>query len=49
MGRLGFSPVFQRSIDASPDLQRLLAIVPEVEGGRSITVVQNWPQLIGAR
>ena len=31
-----------RSIDATPDRQRLLALSPERTGAGSITVVQNW-------
>jgi len=49
VGRLTFPTVASRSIAASPDLQRLLAVMPEANDGRSITVLQNWPQAIESR
>jgi Tol biopolymer transport system component len=43
VGRLRFPVVSSSTVDAAPDLQRLLAIVPEqADGSRSLTVVQNW-------
>jgi hypothetical protein len=35
------------TIDAMPDQQRFLAVVPEQVGIGSITVVQNWRAAIG--
>src|SRR5262249_38829368 len=38
------------ALDATADLQRLVAIVEEgVEGGLPMTVVQNWTALLNAR
>jgi hypothetical protein len=35
-------------VSAAPDLQRLLAIVPDqADGSRSLTVVSNWQQGMG--
>jgi len=47
VGRLRFAPVNNRSVDATPDLQRMLAIVPEAgNSARSITVLKNWRQVV---
>jgi Tol biopolymer transport system component/predicted Ser/Thr protein kinase len=47
VGRLRFAPGGIRSIDATPDLQRLLAIVPEAGTGiRSVTILQHWRQAL---
>jgi len=47
VGRLRFAPVNSRSLDATPDLQRMLAIVPEAgNSARSITVLKNWLQVV---
>ncbi len=47
VGRLRFAPVNTRSMDATPDLQRMLAIVPEAgNSARSITVLKNWLQVV---
>ncbi|MEZ5320401.1 MAG: protein kinase [Vicinamibacterales bacterium] len=47
VGRLRFAPVNTRSVDATPDLQRMLAIVPEAgNSARSITVLKNWLHIV---
>ncbi len=47
VGRLRFAPVNQRAVDATPDLKRMLAIVPEAgNSARSITVLKNWLQVL---
>ena len=38
-----------RSIDATPDRRRFLAIVPEHVGTGSLTIVHNWQALLPAR
>ncbi len=48
VGRLRYPLPGPQSIDATPDLSRLLAVVPEqIDGARSMTVVLNWPAAIG--
>jgi hypothetical protein len=52
VGQLRFPPVSgvlaSGPVSATPDLQRLLAIVPDqADGGRSLTVVSNWQQGLG--
>jgi hypothetical protein len=45
VGRLRFAPVNTQSVDATPDLQRMLAIIPEAgNSARSMTVLKHWPQ-----
>jgi len=49
VGRIPFT-VTSRAIDASRDLTRLLAIIPEPgSGSRSLTIVRNWLQAAGRR
>ncbi len=46
VGRIPFT-VTSRAVDASRDLTRLLAIVPEPgSGSRSLTIVRNWQQAV---
>jgi len=48
VGRLRFPVSEARSISAAPNLQRLLAAVPEqVDGSRSLTVLLNWQAALG--
>jgi len=48
VGRLRFPLSTAGSISATPDLQRLLAVVPEqVDGSRSLTVMLNWQAAAG--
>jgi serine/threonine protein kinase/Tol biopolymer transport system component len=48
VGRLRFPLSTAGSMSAAPDLQRLLAVVPEqVDGSRSLTVMLNWQAAIG--
>ncbi len=48
VGRLRFPLSTGGAISAAPDLQRLLAVVPEqVDGSRSLTVMLNWQAAIG--
>ena len=37
------------AIDATPDLQRFLALLPDRTGADSITVLQNWPSALAKR
>jgi Tol biopolymer transport system component len=44
--QLGVLPPNMMGVDATPDRQRFLALVPTVSGAGSITVVQNWHKAI---
>ena len=44
--QLGVLPPNMVGVDATPDRQRFLALVPTVSGAGSITVVQNWHKAI---
>jgi Tol biopolymer transport system component len=48
VGKLNFPIIAAASIDATGDLSRLLAAIPELaDGARSMTVVLNWREAIG--
>ena len=48
VGKLNFPLVAANSIDATADLSRLLAAIPELgDGARSMTVVLNWREAMG--
>jgi Tol biopolymer transport system component len=42
VGKLNFPIIAANSIDATDDLGRLLAAIPEADGARFMTVVLNW-------
>lgn len=48
VGKLNFPIIAAGSIDATADLSRLLAAIPELaDGARSMTVVLSWREAIG--
>jgi len=48
VGKLNFPIIATASIDATGDLSRLLAAIPELaDGARSMTVVLNWRRAVG--
>jgi Tol biopolymer transport system component len=48
VGKLNFPILAGGSVDATADLSRLLAAIPELaDGARSMTVVLNWREAIG--